>query len=219
MNITQLIKSASFEERRVIEAACMAAQSNKTPKEPGDKVQAELFWRAYGIAGGKRLPKTAPRPKPRPRPGDDEIVILKGYADYRTHRQGGKPTPPELLRATLCDPAGKKIVEHVMATIDQHIALSPDGKIGVQYAIEAARWSWHGAGMKGEFKVDNDIASAIARWAVHCWPEKYADRIEVRGKQEPASRWPWIYIARPYSPLWTGSAGCPIPQEWDANIF
>jgi hypothetical protein len=219
MNITQLIKSASFEERRVIEAACIAAQSNKAPKEPGDKVQAELFWRAYGIAGGKRLPKAAPRPKPRPRPGDEEIVILKGYADYHTRRRGGKPTPPELLRATLCDAAGRKIVEHVMETIDQHIALSPDGKIGVQYAIEAARWSWAGAGMKGEFKVDNDIASAIARWAVYCWPEKYRERIEVRGEQAGARSWPWLNQNNPYTPLWAGPAGAPIPNKWSPIIF
>jgi hypothetical protein len=217
MTITDLLKTASFEERRVIEAACIAAQSNKKPIEPKDQVQASLFWRAYAIAGGKKLPKAEPKPRPRPRPGDDEIIVLRGFDRYKVRRAGGKPTPAELLRATLNDEAGRKIVRHVMETIDKHLDQTEDMTIGVQYAIEAARWSWHGAGMKGEFKVDNDIASAISRWASFCWPNRYAHRIEMRGTQPPASTWPWINPERPYEPLWRGPAGEPVPALFDVN--
>lgn len=219
MTISDLLKSASFEDRRVIEAACIAAQSNKKPVEPKDQVQAALFWRAYGIAGGKKSPKPAAAPQPKPRPGDDEIVIMsgRGFAGYRVRRPGGKPTPAELLRATLNDETGRKIVRHVMDTIDRHLDQRDDMVIGVQYAIEAARWSWDGAGMKGEFKVDNDIASAISRWASFCWPDRYAHRIEMRGSQPPASCWPWINPERPYEPLWGGPAGEPVPALFDVN--
>ena len=219
MTITDLIKSASFDERRVIETACIAAQSSKAPKPPTDEARAALFWRAYGIAGGKRLPKAdpKPRPRPRPRPGDDEIIILRGFDRYAVRRAGGKPTPAELLRATLNDTNGQKLVRHVMTTIDRHLAQGQDMTLGVQYAIEAARWSWQGAGMSGEFKVDNDIASAIARWAAFCWPDRYAHTLEFRGNQPPASTWPWLNPERPYEPLWRGPAGEPVPPIFDVN--
>ena len=212
-------EAGSYTRKRIVERGVRDARPSKIAKAPADLsgAELELYWETIVAAGGKR-----PASKQAEQAARRATMIAeaaKNTGPYQLLRANGKPTPAELLRAALCDRDGKLMIEQVKAAIDARLEAQPDAKVGVQMAFEVVRWNGDRAGMPGAYKVDNDAASAVARWLIACWPEQYKGRIELRGEGQSATSWPWLNVMRPWEPCWTSAAGSPMPARMTSIFY
>jgi hypothetical protein len=213
MSIADLIRTAgiTYEDRRIIERGARLANAKKATPAPADlrDGELELFFRAVEAAGGTRPSKSR-------RDSDANVKAIRAmtqHGEYEVRRRNGKPSPAELLREALCSSDGTRAIAAVKAAIDDRLEDYPDERVGVQMAFEYVRWNGVG-GMAGAYKIDNDAASAVARWLLACWPDQYRGLIELRGSSDDAASWPWLDVNRPYQPLYRTPAGTPVPYAF-----
>ena len=210
MSIADLIRTAgiTYEDRRIIERGARSANARKSTPAPSGLMdgELELFFRAVEAAGGSRPSKSR-------RDSDANTKALREMTrrgEYEVRRGNGKPSPAELLREALNSHEGKRVIAAVKAAIDDRLEDHPDERVGVQMAFEYVRWNGIG-GMSGAYKLDNDAASAVARWLLACWPDEYDGLIELRGNAGDARSWPWLDVRRPYDPLYRTPVGTAVP--------
>lgn len=169
-------------------AGKIAGQSKHKYNPPADAELAAIYSAAFEVAGG-RLPKPE-RAKPE--------RSAKAIAD-------GDGT---LLRETLLDPNGRRFLVAFFGMLDDEAARGT-GRISVRLLLELTRMRWSGAGMRGDYKVNNNIAGSLSRYVLLVRPE-LRGRVELRGEADsgwadpeaplPLSPFPWFNPDMPSVP-------------------
>ncbi len=103
----------------------------------------------------------ARNPKPVAAPKKACVIRVKA---------GDERDPFVLLRAALSEPNGREIIKAIVKELGRQKAAGWS-QGSVRLALETARrTAKQPAGMKGDFRIDNRVAPAIARWCLQVKP-------------------------------------------------
>lgn len=166
----------------------IAGQSKHKYNPPVDPDLRAIYSAAFEVAGG-RLPK--------PERAKQERV-------HRVIADGNGA----LLRETLLDPDGRKFLAAFFAMLDEEAARGT-GRLSVRLLLELTRMRWTGNGMRGDYKVNNNIAGSLSRYVLLTRPG-LRGRVELRGEADsgwadpsaplPVSPFPWFDPEQPTVP-------------------
>jgi hypothetical protein len=144
-------------------AGKIAGQSRHKFAPPADAELAAIYAAAFEVAGGR-----VPKPE-RAKPERTSKAIVDG--DGR------------LLRDTLLDPDGRRFLAAFFNMLDEEAARGT-GRLSVRLLLELTRMRWTGNGMRGEYKVNNNIAGSLSRYVLLTRPT-LRGRVELRGEADP----------------------------------
>ena len=173
----ETLRAMTIQERSAVTNGMLAAQNRQPARPPMDTALASAYWSGFVAGGGKLPARLAPKPE---RPA--KVAAPKHDA-------------VELLREQLGTASGRRLIRWATEQALAELERTKTGRLSARLVWELARSRYAGAGMAGEWKVDNRVSAGWARWFLWTHSE-HADRIELRG---PDAR---LYVEGRVTPPW-----------------
>jgi hypothetical protein len=158
----ETLRAMTIQERSAVTNGMLAAQNRQPARPPMDAVLASAYWSGFVAGGGKMPKKFEPKPERPAKTAAPKTEAIDG------------------LREVLRTESGRRLIKWATEQALAELERNKSVRLSARFVWELARNRYVGAGMLGEWKVDNRLSAGWARWFLWGHPE-FAHRIELRG--------------------------------------